>query len=98
MIEQKRTRASKSGVKRRGAPPRISSSDLAKLGGGKVAYIKMLSSDEANRMYPAVKGLPKGISLFALHAADGTPLALTDSRQAAIGHAMGDKLHVQSLH
>ncbi len=98
MIEQKRTRASKSGAKRRPAMPKISPSELAKLGGGKVAYIKMLSSDEANRMYPAVKGLPKGISLYALHAADGTPLALTDSRQAAIGHAMGDKLHVQSLH
>ena len=80
------------------AASRISAIELAKLGGGKVAYIKMLSSDEANRMYPAVKGLPKGISLYALHAADGTPLALTDSRQAAIGHAMGDKLHVESLH
>ena len=96
MIEQKRTRSRKSAA--RGRVPRISPADLAKLGGGEVAYIKMLSSDEANRMYPAVKGLPKGILLYALHAAAGTPLALTDSRQAAIGHAMGDKLHVQSLH
>ena len=35
---------------------------------------------------------------FALHAADGTPLALTDSRQAAVGHAMGDELEIASLH
>ena len=98
MVEQKRTKAGGAAAKRRRGMPRITTGDLAKLGGGKVAYIKMLSSDEANRMYPAVKGLPKGISLFALHAADGTPLALTDSRQAAIGHAMGDKLHVESLH
>ena len=98
MVEQKRTKAGSAGAKRRRGMSRITTGDLAKLGGGKVAYIKMLSSDEANRMYPAVKGLPKGISLFALHAADGTPLALTDSRQAAIGHAMGDKLHVESLH
>ncbi len=98
MVEQKRTKSSKAANKRRLAAARISAIELAKLGGGKVAYIKMLSSDEANRMYPAVKGLPKGISLYALHAADGTPLALTDSRQAAIGHAMGDKLHVESLH
>ncbi len=98
MEEQKRTRVSKRAGRRPAVVPRITRADLAKLGGGKVAYIKMLSSDEANRMYPAVKGLPKGISLFALHAADGTPLALTDSRQAAIGHAMGDKLHIQSLH
>lgn len=99
MVEQKRVKSQKSsGAKRKALAQRISAIELARLGGGKVAYIKMLSSDEANRIYPAVKGLPKGISLFALHAADGTPLALTDSRQAAIGHAMGDKLHVESLH
>ena len=39
-----------------------------------------------------------GFNLFALHAADGTPLALTDSRQAAVGHAMGDELEIASLH
>jgi hypothetical protein len=77
---------------------KMSEGQLAELGGGKIAYIKTMSSDEANRMYPAVKGLPKGIELFALHAADGTPIALTDSRQAAIGHAMGDQLQVESLH
>jgi hypothetical protein len=76
----------------------ISTGQLAELGGGKVAYIKTMSSEEAKEMYPAVKGLPKGIELFALHAADGTPIALTDSRQAAIGHAMGDQLQVESLH
>lgn len=96
MVEAKRSRGVRKAKPR--PVPRISASDLARLGGGKVAYIKMMSSDEANRMYPAVKGLPKGILLYALHAADGTPLALTDSRQAAIGHAMGDQLHVQSLH
>lgn len=98
MVEEKRTRAAKAANKRKLLAHRMSAIELAKLGGGKLAYIKMLSSDEANKIYPAVKGLPTGISLFALHAADGTPLALTDSRQAAIGHAMGDKLHVASVH
>lgn len=76
----------------------ISQRELAKLGGGQVAYIRVMSSDEARRLYPAVEGLPAGIDLYALHAADGTPLALTDSRMAAIGHAKGDKLEVASLH
>ena len=78
--------------------PVMSELELAKLGGGQVAYIKELSTDEAQRLYPAVKDLPGGIHLFALHAADGTPIALTDSRQAAIGHAKGDKLEVASVH
>lgn len=77
---------------------KITPSELAELGGGRIAYIKILTSDEAHRMYPAIEGLPSGINLYALHAADGTPLALTDSMQAALGHALGDELVVASVH
>ena len=31
-------------------------------------------------------------------AADGTPLALTDTKQAAIGHAFDDDLEIASVH
>ena len=78
--------------------PLMSMSDLAKLGGGKVAYIKTMTRDEAKELFPAVEGLPTGIDLFALHAADGTPLVLTDSHQAAVGHALGDELEIASVH
>lgn len=76
----------------------MSMSELAKLGGGKVAYIKVMSTAEARDMFPAVEGLPENVALFALHAADGTPLALTDSWQAAVGHAVGDELEIAPLH
>lgn len=90
---------SRNSDKRRSPPvPPMSMSDLAKLGGGKVAYIKMMTHDEAKEMFPAVEGLPTGIELFALHAADGTPLVLTDSHQAAVGHALGDELEIASVH
>lgn len=72
--------------------------DLAHLGDGEVAYIRVMTSDEAGKMFPAVAGIPKGIQLFALHGADGTPLALTDSKQAALSHASEDDLVVASLH
>jgi len=78
--------------------PVMSQIELAKLGGGQVAYIKVLTSEEAREMFPSVEGLPQGISLYALHAADGTPIALTDTRQAAVGHALGDELEIASLH
>lgn len=78
-------------------PPVLTDADLAKLGDGKVAYIKMMTSDEAKEAFPSIEGLPAGINVYALHGADGTPLALTDSRQAAIGHARGDELEVQHL-
>jgi hypothetical protein len=81
-----------------GPPPAMSMTELAKLGGGKIAYIKVLTSSEARRLFPAVEGIPADINLYALHAADGTPIALTDSHQAAVGHAMGDELEIASLH
>ena len=82
------------------APERIAISpvELAQLGDGKVAYIKELTAREAGRMFPAIGGIPKGIPLFALHAADGTPLALTDSRHAALNQASEDDLSIASVH
>jgi hypothetical protein len=76
----------------------ITELELARLGDGQVAYIKAMTSAEARRMFPSIKGLPRGIDLFALHAADGTPIALTDSRQAAVGHAMDGELEIASVH
>lgn len=99
-MEHKSTkRVRRSSAKRAAVEPIVMSErELAKLGGGSVAYIRTMTSAEAKRMFPAIKGLPRGINLFALHAADGTPLALTDTRQAAIGHAIGDELEIASLH
>lgn len=79
-------------------PNTMTKEELAGLGGGIVAYIKTLTFDEAARLFPAIEGLPQGINLFSLHAADGTPLALTDTRQAAIGHAFDDDLQITSVH
>jgi hypothetical protein len=76
----------------------ITELELARLGDGQVAYIKSMTSAEARRMFPTIKGLPRGIDLYALHAADGTPIALTDSRQAAVGHALDGELELASLH
>lgn len=78
--------------------PIVSAIELAKIGDRKVAYIKEMTTDEARKAFPTITGLPSGINLFALHGADGTPLALTDSRQAAVGHAMGDELEIASIH
>jgi hypothetical protein len=94
-VENNSARASKVGAP---APPAMSAKDLANLGGGKLAYIKVLTTDQAKMMFPSVQGIPAGIRLYALNAADGTPLALTDSHQAAVGHALGDELEIASLH
>jgi hypothetical protein len=81
-----------------GMPPLMSEIEFAHLGGGEVAYIKTLSSDQATKLFPMIEGLPKDMNLFSLHAADGTPIALTDTMQAAIGHAAEDELAIAPVH
>jgi len=88
----------KGGLRRIRRPAFMSKNELAQLGDGKVAYIKQLTSDEAIRFYPSVENLPKGLQLYALHGADGTPIALTDDRGTAIAHAMGDELEIATIH
>jgi hypothetical protein len=95
-------RNSKSGPRRRSSKkmtaPIMSEFELARLGDGVIAYIRTMSSEEAQERFPSIDNLPRGLTLYALHAADGTPLMLTDSRQAALGHAMSDELEVASVH
>ncbi len=76
----------------------MSESEFAALGDGVVAYIKPLSSEEAKADFPAVDDLPDGMRLYVLHAADGTPLALTDDMDTAIDHALNDELEIAALH
>ena len=76
----------------------ISPEALAVLGGGKIAYVKAIRSEEVKRFFPEAPQLDPGAQLFALHAADGTPIMITDSREAAIASAMSQELEAVSVH
>jgi len=73
---------------------------LADLGDGRLAYVKAIRSEDVAALFPQmqVPKLAPGITLFALHAADGTPIMLTDSREAAIANAWSQELETVSLH
>jgi hypothetical protein len=77
---------------------RISPEALALLGGGKIAYVKAIRSEQVHAMFPQAPELQPGMQLFALHAADGTPIMLTDSREAAIANAWSQELEMVSVH
>ena len=68
------------------------------LGGGELAYVKSVRSEDVKTMFPQAPELAPGIKLFALHAADGTPIMLTDSRESAIASAREHELNAVSLH
>jgi hypothetical protein len=71
---------------------------LANLGGGRIAYVKSIRSEDVQSMFPQAPAIGPGVQLFVLHAADGTPMMLTDSRDAAIANAWSQELEAVSVH
>jgi hypothetical protein len=71
---------------------------LALLGDGKIAYVKPIRSEDAGKLFPEAPELEPGMKLFALHAADGTPIMLTDSHDAAVANAWSQELEMVSVH
>jgi hypothetical protein len=71
---------------------------FAGLGGGHIAYVKPMMSEDVARLYPQITGIRPGVQLFALVGADGSPITLTDSKDAAIANAWEHELQPVSLH
>ena len=78
--------------------PVISPEALARLGGGRIAYLKQIRSEDVSSLFPQVPEMAPGLSLFALLAADGTPIMITDTREAAIANAWHNELEMVSVH
>ena len=71
---------------------------MAHLGDGQIAYVKPIRSEDVQTLFPQAPQIAPGIKLFALHAADGTPIMLTDTREAAIANAWSQELETVSVH
>ena len=81
-------------------PNEITAEALAQLGDGRIAYVKAIRSEDVATLFPQME-MPKiapGTQLFMLNAADGTPIMLTDSREAAVANAWSQELETVSVH
>ncbi len=78
--------------------PVITPQALAAMGGGKIAYVRPIRSEELNRLFPQAPTLQPGLDLFALLGADGTPMIVTDDRNTAIANALEHDLVPVSVH
>ncbi|HZT24063.1 MAG TPA: DUF1150 domain-containing protein [Pseudolabrys sp.] len=78
--------------------PAITQEALAQLGDGQLAYVKPIRSEDVAKQFPQAPRMAPGIMLFALHAADGTPIMLTDTREAAVANAWSQELEAVSVH
>ena len=71
---------------------------FARLGGGQIAYLRPLKSDEVHALFPQAPPLAPGLDLWALLSAAGQPIMLTDSKAAAIANAQEHDLQTVSVH
>ncbi len=76
----------------------LTQQEFAHLGDGALAYVKAIKSEDVARLFPQAPALRAGVKLFALLGADGSPIVLTDSRDAAIANAWEHELQTVSLH
>ena len=76
----------------------ITQDALAHLGDGRIAYVKQIQSEDVRNLFPQAPNIEPGVKLFALCAANGTPIMLTDTREAALANAWSHELEAVSLH
>lgn len=72
--------------------------EFAHFGAGALAYVKTIRSEDVSRLFPQAPPIRAGVRLFALLAADGSPILLTDSKDAALANAWENELVTVSLH
>jgi hypothetical protein len=78
--------------------PAMSAERFAALGENRVAYIRAIRSEEVAFLCAEAPLLPPGYCVFVLHAADGTPIMLAESREAVMADAAQREIETVSLH
>jgi len=77
---------------------KISPLQLARMGGGRIAYIRPIRVEEAARLLGAPIEAPPGAQLYGAFHADGQPLAIADSRAGVLANLMEENLEPASVH
>lgn len=76
----------------------LTEAELAHLGEGTLAYLREIDSDELRGKFPGMPEIEPGTRLWAVFAANGRPIMLTDARDTALAGAMQNDLTPVSIH
>jgi hypothetical protein len=76
----------------------MSAEKFAALGESQIAYIRSIRSEEVAFLCAEAPMLPPGHQVFVLYAANGTPILLADTREAAMADAADREIETVSLH
>jgi hypothetical protein len=74
--------------------------DVTFAGVSRLAYIKPMGASEARALglIPSDIKVPEGVKFYAIHAADGTRLGVTDNWASAYGAAVQNEFVPVSVH
>lgn len=70
----------------------LSDHDFASLGSGEVGYIRKMKSDDLTARFPALNQLAPGLDVWALFAANGMPIILSDRQSAVLEGASENEI------
>jgi len=76
----------------------ISDRDFASPAWRRLAYVRVARAEDVGFFCPDAPLLAPGTEVFVLYGGDGTPLLVTDSREAAIANAESEALETVSVH
>jgi hypothetical protein len=76
----------------------LTTEQLARLGGGVLGYVREIEAKEAKAMLGDATVIPAKAKLFCLYNADGTPVSISGTREAALGSAFEHELTPASVH
>lgn len=76
----------------------LTETELAHLGEGSLAYLREMDSDELRGKFPGMPEIAPRTRLWAVFAANGRPIMLTDAHATAVAGALQNDLTPVSLH
>ena len=76
----------------------VTPAQLAHLGEGTMAYLREMESEDLRGKFPGLPEIAPGTRLWALFAADGRPILLSDARERALAGAFENDLIPVSIH
>ena len=79
-------------------PEKLPRAVFERLGGGQIAYVRPIPSEDVQTLFPDAPKLTPGQMLWALLNADGTPILISESRSAAVAKAWEHNMQTLSVH
>lgn len=78
--------------------PRLAPEALAAWNARRLVYVRPVTAAELSTMVNGLEDVPGDTMLYAVHASDGTPVAVLDNREAAFTAARQHEMEPVSVH